>query len=107
MTSIDVLASKIDDMSAMQKEHREDMKALTNAVTTLVTQTQQFEKMRHEDHKRMDKIESCHSELDKVVGKLAQQISEFKPMNELWKYSLMIIVSSCIGAAGAAIGHFV
>jgi peptidoglycan hydrolase CwlO-like protein len=105
MTSIDVLAAKIDDMSVLQKEHREDMKQLTSAVTTLVTQTQHFEKMRQEDHKRMDHIQSCHDELDKIVSKLAQQISEIKPMNEIWKYVIMIIISTSIGAVGAIIGN--
>lgn len=107
MASNEVLESKLDMLAEMQKDQQHETKELTKAVTTLVTQTKHFESMRIEDHKRMDKIEVSHEGLERVVSAHSSQISELKPVNDLTKYAIMVVISSCIGALGAIAGGLI
>lgn len=118
-TSIDALATKLDGLTEMQKLHQAqmnemqkqyagDMQTLTNAITQLVTQTKNFEQLRVDQNHRMDAIQremqrnrdetqTQIAQLRTDFGTMADRVAQMQPISDLWKYAIMIGITSIIG----------
>ena len=72
----EILQVKIDAIFEAQQASNLKTDKLTDAVTVLVTNSVHFEKMRAEDHRRMDKIEESVKDLRSDVFKKIASVEE-------------------------------
>ena len=69
-----ILNHKLDLLTEAQRNSISRTDKLTEAVTELIVQTKNFEKLRSEDHHRMDKIESSVIDLRESVFVKAESL---------------------------------
>ena len=88
---LEIINHKLDVLTDAQRNSISRTDKLTEAVTELIVQTKNFEKLRSEDHHRMDKIESSvihlredvFTKTDSLENKIAlntSRIDESKPI---------------------------
>jgi len=91
VSDIDLLAQKIDTLVDVSNKTSDSVSELTRAVTTLLIQTQNFEKQRVEDHKRMDRQDMAlieykkeckqeHANIYRLLGIVQSKVDKALPI---------------------------